>query len=164
MHIGKSENDALCKDLHVGGWRIDVIDDAVTGKPKNKEYFYGDEKMELKKEQTYLGDLISADGTHTKKVQQRSNKGLGIINQIMNILEATFFGKFYFEVALVLRESLFLSSLLLNSEAWVNYNENDIRILEQCDEMLLARIPDCDARSSNPLKYLELELSLFASR
>ena len=74
----------------------------------------------------------------------------------MNILEATFFGKFYFEVALVLRESLFLSSLLLNSEAWVNYNENDIRILEQYDEMLLARILDCDARSSNPLKYLEL--------
>ena len=75
MHIGKSENEALCKDLHVGGWRIDVIDDAVTGKPKNKEYFYGDEKMELNKEQTYLGDLISE--THTKKVQQRSNKGLG---------------------------------------------------------------------------------------
>ena len=45
MHIGKSENDTLCKDLHVGGWRIDVIDDAVTGEPKNKEYFYGDEKL-----------------------------------------------------------------------------------------------------------------------
>ena len=78
----------------MGGWRIDVIDDAVTGKPNNKEYFYGNEKMELKKEQTYLGDLISADGTHTKRVQQRSNKGLGIINQIMNILEQHFLENF----------------------------------------------------------------------
>ena len=38
MHIGKSESDALCKDLHVGSWKIDVIDDPVTGKPSNKEY------------------------------------------------------------------------------------------------------------------------------
>ena len=112
--------------------------------------------MKIKNEQTYLGDLISADGTHTKKVQQRSNKGLGVINQIMGILESTFSGKYYFEIALVLRESLFLSSILLNSEAWVNYSEKDVRILEQCDEILLTKILDCDSKSSNALKYLEL--------
>ena len=74
----------------------------------------------------------------------------------MQILESTFFGKYYFEVAMILRDSLFLSSLLLNSEAWVNYRESDIRILEQCDEVLLSRILDCDGKSSNALKYLEL--------
>ena len=156
MHIGKLESDALCKDLHVGSWKIDVIDDPITGKPSNKEYFDGNEIMKIKNEQTYLGDLISADGTHTKKVHQRSNKGLGVINQIMGILESTFFGKYYFEIALVLRESLFLSSILLNSEAWVNYSEKDVRILEQCDEILLTKILDCDSKSSNALKYLEL--------
>ena len=112
--------------------------------------------MEIKKEQTYLGDLISADGTHTKKVQQRSNKGIGVINQIMSILESTYFGKYTFEVAMVLRESLFLSSILLNSEAWVNYTDKDVRILEQCDEMLLNKILDCDSNSSNAMKYLDL--------
>ena len=91
-----------------------------------------------------------------KKVQQRSNKGLGVITQIMNILESTFFGKYFFEVALVLRESLFLSSLLLNTEAWVNYTDKDVRILEQCDEILLTKIMDCGTNSSNAMKYLEL--------
>ena len=81
---------------------------------------------------------------------------MGVINQIMQILESTFFGKYYFEVAVVLRESLFLSSLLLNSEAWVNYSDKDVRILEQCDEILLTKILDCDANTSNALKYLEL--------
>ena len=57
---------------------------------------------------------------------------------------------------MVLRESLFLSSLLLNSEAWVNFTEKDVRILEQCDEMLLSRVLECDRNSSNALKYLEL--------
>ena len=155
MHIGKSEN-ILCKDLHVGGWKVDVVTDPVTGKLSNREYFNGLEKMKVVQEQTYLGDLIASDGTHTKKVQQRSSKGLGVINQIMSILEKTYYGKYFFEVAMVLRESLFLSSLLLNSEAWVNYTDKDVRILEQCDEILLTKILDCDANSSNAMKYLDL--------
>jgi hypothetical protein len=57
---------------------------------------------------------------------------------------------------MVLRESLFLSSLLLNSEAWVNYTEKDVRMLEQCDEILLTKILDCDGKTSNAMKYLEL--------
>ena len=85
-----------------------------------------------------------------------SSKNIIIINQIMQILESTYFGKFYYEVAMILRDSLFLSSILLNSEAWVNYKENDIRILEQCDELLLSRILDCDGKTSNTMKYLEL--------
>ena len=74
----------------------------------------------------------------------------------MQILNSTYYGKFYFEVAMILRDSLFLSSILLNSEAWVNYKENDIRILEQCDELLFSRILDCDGKTSNTMKYLEL--------
>ena len=74
----------------------------------------------------------------------------------MNILETTYFGKYYFEIAMVLRQSLFLSSILLNSEAWVNYSEKDIRILERCDEILLSKILGCDSNSSNAMKYLDL--------
>ena len=50
-------------------------------------------------------------------------------------------------------ESTFLESIL---EAWVNYTDKDVRILEQCDEMLLNRILDCDSKSSNAMKYLDL--------
>ena len=32
MHIGKGESNILCKDLHVGGWKVDVITDPTTGK------------------------------------------------------------------------------------------------------------------------------------
>ena len=130
--------------------------DPVTGQSTNSEYFNGYEKMELKQEQTYLGDLLASDGTHTKNVQNRSNKGLGVINQIMQILESTYFGKYFFEIAMVLRQSLFLSSVLLNSEAWVGYTEKDVRILEKCDEILLTKILDCDGNNSNAMKYLEL--------
>ena len=102
--------------------------------------------MELKNDQKYLGDILSSDGSHIKNIQDRRNKGYGIINQIMQIMESTYFGKYYFEVSMILRESLFLSSLLLNSEAWVNYTDKDIRVLEQCDEMLLSSILECDQK------------------
>ena len=89
--------------------------------------------MKLKEEQLYLGDIISSDGKHDKNIKSSRNRGLGKINEIMQILKSLFFGKYYFEVALVLRSSLFLSSLLLNSEAWVNLSEKNIRGLEQTD-------------------------------
>ena len=57
---------------------------------------------------------------------------------------------------MVLRSSLLLSSLLLNSEAWVNLSDKDIRALEQTDEYLLAKILDTGAKTSNTFKYLEL--------
>ena len=159
MHIGKSCNQTLCRDLFVGGWKRDVVTDPVTGKVSQSEHYGGLEKMKEKNEQMYLGDIISTDGKHFKNIQHRKNKALGIINQIMQILESTYFGKHYFEVALVLRSSLFISSLLLNSEAWTNLTDKDIRGLEQSDEILLSKILDSEANSSNTFKYLELGIA-----
>ena len=156
LHVGKTCNEALCKDLFVGGWKREVIEDSVTGEISQTEEFGGLEKMKVKSEQMYLGDLISADGSHAKNVQQRKNKAIGIINQIMQILETVYFGKYHFEVAMILRSSMLLSSLLLNSEAWVNLKEKDIRCLEQSDEILLGKVLDCEANTSNIAKYLEL--------
>ena len=156
LQVGKSCNETLCRDLYVGGWKVDIETDVSTGEVSRKEYFAGMEKMEKKEEQMYLGDIISADGKHQKNVQNRKNKGLGIINQIMQILEKVYSGKYFFEVALVLRNSLLLSSLLLNSEAWVNLTDNDIRSLEQTDDILLSRILEAGGNTSNAIKYLEI--------
>ena len=46
--------------------------------------------------------------------------------------------------------------MLLNSEAWVNLSDKDIRSLEQTDEILLSKILDCEANTSNVFKFLEL--------
>ena len=63
--------------------------------------------MGVKSEQMYQGDIISSDGKHDKNRKNRKNKGLGKIDEIMQILQSLFFGKYYFEVALILRSSLF---------------------------------------------------------
>ena len=58
-------------------------------------------------EDTYLGDLISEDGKNIKNIKTRISKGLGIISEIMNILEKVTLGRHYFTIAVLLRESLF---------------------------------------------------------
>ena len=156
MHIGKTCNETLCRDLYVDEWKLDVVTDTETGRLSQNEHFAGPEKMKRKSEQTYLGDVLSADGRHLKNVQARKSKSLGTINQIMQILQNVFFGKYYFEVAMVLRSSLLLSSLLLNAEAWVNITETEIRKLEHTDEILLSKILGCEANTSNAFKYLKL--------
>ena len=52
--------------------------------------------------------LISNDGKNEKNIKERRDKGQGIVDQIMSILESTVFGPFQFEVALILRASLLL--------------------------------------------------------
>ena len=58
----------------------------------------------------------------------------------MCILEEVFFGKYHFEVALILRNSLLISSVLTNSEAWYNLRKEEMEKLEQLDEILLRKI------------------------
>ena len=156
LHVGKTCDTNICRDLFVDGWILDLVEDADTGQADLHESFAGQDKMKMKEEQVYHGDVISSDGKHTKNVKARKNKSLGSIDQIMQILETVFFRKYHFEVAMVLRSSLFLSSLLLNCEGWVNLSDQDIRSLEQCDEILLTKISDSAANTSNASKYLEL--------
>ena len=96
LHVGKTCIESMCKDLYVGGWKVEAVTDTVTGKCSRVESFEGFEKMGVKEEQLYLGDIVSMDGRPDKNFQARKNKGLGIINQIMDILKSVFFGKIPF--------------------------------------------------------------------
>ena len=102
MHVGKTCNPTLCRDLFVDGWNVEVEEDLETRKYFQKETFGGKVQMKVKQEQVYLGDVISEDGKHDKNIVARKNKGQSIINQIMQILQSVCYGKYYFEVAMVL--------------------------------------------------------------
>ena len=76
----------------------------------------------------------------------------------MNILKEVTLGEFYFVVAVLLRETVFLSKLLLNSETWVNLTKADIEELESADRLLLRRFLDAPVSSPKSSLYLELGL------
>ena len=104
---------------------------------------------------TYLGDVISGDGTNRLNIESRVSKGQGKIAQIMSMVDKISRGKHFFKIAFLLRESIFLSSLLTNSEAWYRITKNDIEDLETLDRSLLRRI-------STPLQPCTLKLGASA--
>ena len=86
----------------------------------------------------------------------------GIVQKILNILDGIPFGKLYFQVAVLLRNSLLVSSLLCNSEAWFNLTHAELELLESVDLMLLRSI--MKAPKSTPKEMFFLELGVLPLR
>ena len=106
--------------------------------------------MEGVEQDTYLGDVISSDGKNRKNVEKRISKGIGIITQILNLLEILSFGKHYIEIALLLRESMFINGVLFNAEVWYGLTRSEISEFEDLDRLLL--------RKTLESYYLELRI------
>ena len=129
FHTPNSDGKSKCHTLHVGKRNKECQELKVHGCP-----------MEEVESDEYLGDIISNNGKNTKNIQSRVAKGLGIISQIMDLLKTVSFGKHYFEIAKLLRETMFVNGLLTNCEAWHNLKESEIARLEEVDRLLIRKL------------------------
>jgi hypothetical protein len=120
-----------------------------------EDVFCGSSRVESSEKEKYLGDIISHNGSNVKNIASRKAKGIGAGNKIMDYLEETIFGPFYFEVVFILRNSMFLNSILTNSEAWYGLSLTEIEQLQQVDEMLFIKI--LEVRQSCPKEMLYLD-------
>ena len=136
IHIGKAK---ICQELKVHGFPV--------GKVKND---------------TYLGDIISNDGTNKLNTDARIAKGLGLVSQIMDILKSVSFGAHYFEIATTLRNSILINGMLTNCEIWYSITQTEITQLEEVDRLLLRQI--MNVASSCPIEALYLELGCIPLR
>ena len=142
--------------MYVDGWKIKNVRNVETGLDENSETFEGPENIENAESEKYLGDIISHDGSNTKNIQNRQNKGHGAYTQIIQILESIYFGKYYFQAAVTLRNSLLISSMLFNSEAWYNVTTVELEKLEKIDEKCLRKILNAPFATPKVMLYLEL--------
>ena len=130
IHIGK--NTSLCPKLFIHGTEMETVE-----------------------RDEYLGDIISNTGSNKPNIEKRVSRGYGKVAEIMAIIKQLSLGKHYFRVAFLLRNSIFLSSVLANSEVWYNLTRKDINELEALDRTLLRRI--CNLPSSTPIPALYME-------
>ena len=70
-------------------------------------------------------------------MKARIKQGKGIVTRILTILEGIPFGDFYFEIGVLLRNALLVSSMLCNSEAWWNVTKTELDLLETIDVKFL---------------------------
>ena len=116
MHAGKRKTEEACP-LFVDGWKIREVIEVETESATLEDEYDGLVKIKEVRVVKYLGDVISQDAKNMKNILARKEKAMGVVTQIISILEEVCFGKYYFEVAMILRNSLLISSFLLNSES-----------------------------------------------
>ncbi len=106
----------------------------------------------------YLCDIVSEE-MNTMNIKERKSKGIGLLSQILALLEEVSLGVFYFEIAILLRETMLINGILGNAyaEVWYGLTKANISELEDVDKMFLRRI--LNAHSKTPIEsyYLELQ-------
>ena len=78
---------------------------------------------------TYVGDIVSNTMSNKENIENRVSRGIGIVTQIMTILDNVSLGEHYFEMAVLLRESLLINSMLSSGEIWYNLKTKEIKDL-----------------------------------
>ena len=99
--------------------------------------------------------MISATGSNTQNIKTRISRGNGILAQRKINLETISFLSHFFKIALLLRESLFLSSILTNSESWYGLTKSEITDLESLDLVFFRSLFDVPQTTPTIAFYLE---------
>ena len=160
LHIGKS--DHLCPDLYIDSWKVESRNEILTNIRDLLDVEDDLHKMETVDDDKYLGDIISSDGKNSKNIAARKARGLAAVDRICQILEEICFGPFLMEVAVILRNSLLLSTILSNCESWYNLTLKEVEELESVDESLLQKI--LEAPFSTPKEMFFLEMGIIPIR
>ena len=140
----QSFNGTKCHSIHAGKQR----------RPCDTLSAHNTE-MEVVDKEKYVGDIITGDGKHTKNITARRSKGLGIISEIVTILDGLCLGPHYFTTALMMRQCMLLAVLLFNSETWLRLTKKDMDKIEGIDRMFLRRIFHVPNSVPTPFLYLE---------
>ena len=108
-----------------------------------------------KSHETYLGDIICSSGKNSLNINHKVNQGIGAVSQILSMINRVSLGHSYFEIALIMKESMLVSKLLSNSEIWYNITKDQYTKLERIDEMFMRRIYNVPISTPKESLYIE---------
>ena len=107
----------------------------------------------------YLVDMLSIDGQNTKNIAAKITKAMGIVKKVRDIIDNMCLGPYFFEVGVILRNSLFLNGILTNLDASYGLTETEIIQLEQMDESLISLILEYTMSVPKEMLYLEVGIT-----
>ena len=152
IHVGSKSKP--CEEIYIKEW----------GKRRNpnnedeEEYCKGNVAIQSVPKQEYLGSILSEDGRNDANINAKIAKGQGIINDIMTILDHIYFGTYFIEALLLLRQSLLITVFPHDIEIVYNLSNNDIKRLESLDFQLVRRALACSSKVSKAIMMLELAI------
>ena len=116
-----------------------------------KDFHKGKMRLKTAENHLYLGDIVQNSGSSHLNIMSRVSKGRAIVRDILQILEGTFFGSYYFEALVLMRESMLVSVLTNNLEVAFNITSKDLKSLDQIDMQLLREGLQVSSKASKSL-------------
>ena len=100
-----------------------------------------------------MGDILNEEGKIDSTIEDRNQKGIGIVNQIWSVLNSISLGFYYLDIAMTLREARLINGTLTNSEVWPNLTQKHQESIEAAD--LMRKIFNAHSKTASELFYLE---------
>ena len=108
------------------------------------------------KEIVYLGDVFNSLGNNDGLIADRLQRGTKAMITIMSLMAETDVGTHHVDIMLLLYRSLFLSTMLFNSQTWSNLRKKDLDSLQRLQLKFLKRILGVASSTANAFTFLEL--------
>ena len=116
-----------------------------------------DKKYVIPAEQiVYLGDVFNMHGDNDSLIQDRIRRGTKATICITSLMQETNLGIHETNVWLLLYRSLFLSTVLFNSQTWSRLRKKDVNKLKVMQQKFLKRIFSLPSSTPNSFLFLEL--------
>ena len=107
-------------------------------------------------ELTYLGDVFNSKGNNDGLIADRMKRGIKAMVTIAALMAEVNVGVHRISTNLLLYRSLFLSTILFNSQTWSNLRAKDIKMLQTLQLKFLKRIVGVSSSTANAFIFLEL--------
>ena len=80
----------------------------------------GKEAMKNVLNKKYLGSIFTHDMKNNLSIKEKTDRGVGIKNQILSSIYERPYGKHTYKAAIIMREAMLIGSMLTISESWIN--------------------------------------------
>ena len=115
-----------------------------------------DRQVNVAEEIVYLGDVFNTVGNNDGLIKDRVHRAIKAMISISSLIKETNLGIHEVQVWLLLYRSLFLSTVLFNSQTWSRLRKKDIESLQVAQLKFLKRILNLPSSTPNSFLFLEL--------
>ena len=107
---------------------------------------------------SYLGDILSSNGSLDATIEQRRQKGVGICSQITGMVNGLSLGHHYYKISFMFRDCMLVNGILTNANVWYQIKDAQIDTLENIDLMLIRKLVKGHSKAPKEAFYLETGL------
>ena len=162
MIVGKNGQYVTQKNLKVDYWRMEYIENKMSGEHDMFEYYDGKLDVMKTNQYKYLGFIISNTGDNMANIKAMKNKSIGVIRRILSKLESLKLKYYYFECAVILMNVILRATILYAADMYYALKETEYRQIERIEEDYMRKI--MKTTKGCPLTNLYLELGHIPAR